>query len=214
MLVASSINPSAPSPNLLRFLRYQSESFFFTSNPTRVKANAANIPASGRLRNSKYGNPSWVRLNSAPCLAQIEASLFSPWPSPKISTLRKSSHLPSCPQGRPNGSFGTPFFVASRSSSTKSQSWWQNWLCRKEAYLKWKNSNNTKITTFTDEEAEGNLFNLGQTLASKSHDEPRLRCTEFDENGNVTLVNGEFRKSELIAKVCLPPSKGWSRLLT
>jgi hypothetical protein len=33
-----------------------------------------------------------------------------------------------------------------------------------------------------------------------------LRCTEFDENGNVTLVNGEFRKSELIAKVRLHDS--------
>jgi magnesium transporter len=35
----------------------------------------------------------------------------------------------------------------------------------------------------------------------KAANEPRLRCTEFDENGNVTLVNGEFKKSELIAKV-------------
>ena len=37
----------------------------------------------------------------------------------------------------------------------------------------------------------------------KMGNELRLRCTEFDENGNVTLVNGEFRKSELIAKVRL-----------
>lgn len=38
----------------------------------------------------------------------------------------------------------------------------------------------------------------------KAANEPRLRCTEFDEHGNVTLVNGEFKKSELIAKVrCL-----------
>lgn len=37
----------------------------------------------------------------------------------------------------------------------------------------------------------------------KPSNELKLRCTEFDENGNVTLVNGEFRKSELIAKVCL-----------
>lgn len=33
----------------------------------------------------------------------------------------------------------------------------------------------------------------------------KLRCTEFDDNGNVTLVNGEFRKSELIAKYSLLP---------
>jgi magnesium transporter len=36
---------------------------------------------------------------------------------------------------------------------------------------------------------------------AKASNEPRLRCTEFDEHGNVTLVNGEFKKSELIAKV-------------
>jgi magnesium transporter len=35
--------------------------------------------------------------------------------------------------------------------------------------------------------------------------EPRLRCTEFDEDGHVTLVNGEFKKSELIAKYGLLP---------
>ena len=39
----------------------------------------------------------------------------------------------------------------------------------------------------------------------KPSNEPKLRCTEFDENGNVTLVNGEFRKSELIAKYSLLP---------
>lgn len=36
----------------------------------------------------------------------------------------------------------------------------------------------------------------------KPINELQLRCTEFDENGNVTLVNGAFKKSELIAKVC------------
>jgi hypothetical protein len=38
-------------------------------------------------------------------------------------------------------------------------------------------------------------------LVLKATNEPRLRCTEFDENGNVTLVNGEFKKSELIQMV-------------
>ena len=32
-----------------------------------------------------------------------------------------------------------------------------------------------------------------------------MRCTEFDEHGNVVLVNGEFRKSELIQKYSLLP---------
>lgn len=52
----------------------------------------------------------------------------------------------------------------------------------------------------TDEGTDG-LFNIGRGLAAKASNELRIRCTEFDKNGNVTLVNGEFRKSELIAKV-------------
>ncbi|KAJ9663121.1 magnesium ion transporter [Coniosporium apollinis] len=44
---------------------------------------------------------------------------------------------------------------------------------------------------------------LGRLL--RPANELKLRCTEFDENGNVTLVNGEFKKSELIAKYGLLP---------
>ena len=50
------------------------------------------------------------------------------------------------------------------------------------------------------DEGTANLFNINRSLAGKATNEPRLRCTEFDNNGNVTLVNGEFKKSELIAK--------------
>ena len=39
----------------------------------------------------------------------------------------------------------------------------------------------------------------------KPSNELKLRCTEFDEHGNVTVVNGEFRKSELTAKYSLLP---------
>ncbi|KAL9107377.1 MAG: hypothetical protein Q9227_007742 [Pyrenula ochraceoflavens] len=42
-------------------------------------------------------------------------------------------------------------------------------------------------------------------LPSTSGPDQRLRCTEFDANGKVTLVNGEFKKSELIAKYGLLP---------
>jgi magnesium transporter len=54
---------------------------------------------------------------------------------------------------------------------------------------------------FIDEGTEG--FNIGRSLSAKASNELRIRCTEFDINGDVTLVNGEFRKLELIAKVNL-----------
>jgi hypothetical protein len=51
-----------------------------------------------------------------------------------------------------------------------------------------------QVTTALDDGSEGNLFSLGRTLAAKATNELRLRCTEFDGSGNVTLVNGEFKK--------------------
>ncbi|KAK5130583.1 hypothetical protein LTR08_001902 [Meristemomyces frigidus] len=45
---------------------------------------------------------------------------------------------------------------------------------------------------------------LGGKIVKPSN-ELKLRCTEFDENGNVTLTNADFRKSELIAKYSLLP---------
>jgi magnesium transporter len=50
------------------------------------------------------------------------------------------------------------------------------------------------LTGFLDEGAETSMFNLGRSLAGKASNELKLRCTEFDENGNVTLVNGEFKR--------------------
>ena len=51
------------------------------------------------------------------------------------------------------------------------------------------------------DDATDGIFNIGRGLAAKASNELRIRCTEFDNNGNVTLMNGEFRKLELIAKV-------------
>lgn len=45
------------------------------------------------------------------------------------------------------------------------------------------------------------VFSLGRAVSAKAAAQPKLRCTELDENGNVTLASGEFKKSELIAKV-------------
>lgn len=55
------------------------------------------------------------------------------------------------------------------------------------------------IESFLDEHG-----GLGGRIIKPSN-ELKLRCTEFDENGNVTLVNGEFKKSELIAKYSMLP---------
>lgn len=55
-----------------------------------------------------------------------------------------------------------------------------------------------------DDGVDASMYTLGRTMSAKAANEQKLRCTEFDENGNVVLVNGEFKKSELIAKVWRP----------
>ena len=49
----------------------------------------------------------------------------------------------------------------------------------------------------------GNTGFGGRGKTGKAGNELKLRCTEIDDHGNVTTVNGEFKKSELIAKVIL-----------
>ena len=58
----------------------------------------------------------------------------------------------------------------------------------------------------TYEDTSAQLFNLSRALSrNPSGADLKLRCTEFDSNGSVTLVSGEFKKSELIAKYGLLP---------
>ncbi|KAL0937552.1 inner membrane magnesium transporter [Colletotrichum truncatum] len=56
-----------------------------------------------------------------------------------------------------------------------------------------------------DDGEGGSMFNNRRILTAKAALEPRLRCTEVDENGEVILVDGEFKKTELIAKYGLLP---------
>lgn len=56
-----------------------------------------------------------------------------------------------------------------------------------------------------DDGDTNSMFNTRRTLTAKAALEPRLRCTEVDDSGDVILVDGEFKKSELIAKYGLLP---------
>lgn len=54
------------------------------------------------------------------------------------------------------------------------------------------------------EEESGTIFQR-RSLTAKAALDPRLRCTEVDGNGEVIMVDGELKKSELIAKYGLLP---------
>lgn len=88
----------------------------------------------------------------------------------------------------------------STSSSLKDPFWRRLRPQKQTKSLRYHNDDLPPLQGFLDDSSAG----LGGRIIKPSN-ELKLRCTEFDENGNVTLVNGEFRKSELIAKYSLLP---------
>ncbi|RAL11027.1 CorA family magnesium transporter [Aspergillus homomorphus CBS 101889] len=195
----SSLPSSAPSASLLRFLRSQSESLFFTANPT-TRGQTRPPPRLPTLRN--FTNCS--RIDPLPCHEPLQASLL---PLPSFSARGRGSGA-RCrasltpPLAAP--AFPVPNAQPSRAVSTKDRpfyrrllDWRRNKAAESNKYLR------TPPSLIGDGTEPG--FTLGRGLAAKATNEPRLRCTEFDSNGNVTLVNGEFKKSELIAKYGLLP---------
>lgn len=202
MLSPSPLKPSAPSASLLRFLRSQSD--YFTANPSTClrSTTCSKGRPSGALSLRRISN--WTGLDPAPCRATVEANLFA---IPNLSTKKNTPPRGRCALGKEKPvqlslSPLNPF--PSRTASTKSRP-----LLRRLFDLRRSKESDAKSKAsrtgpaLIDDGTESN-FNIGRGLVSKATNELRLRCTEFDINGNVTLVNGEFRKSELIAKVCLP----------
>lgn len=199
MLSPSPLKPSAPSASLLRFMRSQSD--YFTANPSTCSKSRPSHALSPRRTSN------WTDLKPAPCRATVEANLFA---IPNLSTKKHTSRgRCALDKEEPVQLSLSPLSPSSsRTASTKSRP-----LLRRLFDLRRSKESDAKSKTsragpaLIDDGTESN-FNIGRGLVSKATNELRLRCTEFDINGNVTLVNGEFRKSELIAKVCLSGNFG------
>ena len=194
---------SAPSLSALRFLRSQSKQvFLFTP---RTNATACQSPRRGvkvALGHTTPALPSLRRqlVTSSPHQASVEPSLLNLdflRPYPKRASRRISLLASRSPR--------TPFRHAPedikyyRHASTDARPLWRRpWVSRK-GRPDWRSNNSVPLPSFLDDTAS---TSIGRRKAVKGANELRLRCTEFDENGNVTFMDGEFRKSELIAKVC------------
>ncbi|PKY05813.1 inner membrane magnesium transporter MRS2, mitochondrial precursor [Aspergillus campestris IBT 28561] len=204
--------PSVPSTSLLRYLRSQTESpSFFTPSvscarpPRRAQPPPSSRPVSA-AHDAWTPSSTWRDSGAAPCRPSLEASFF---PIPRFSPRSRGGASAS----RCRAAFGqNPSYAAqsllapSRASSTKSRPF----LRRLLDFRRNKEAANAKLEhgagagPLLNDEREGHL-NFRRSLAAKASNELRLRCTEFDSNGDVTLVNGEFKKTELIAKYGLLP---------
>ncbi|KXG54383.1 Mg2+ transporter protein, CorA-like/Zinc transport protein ZntB [Penicillium griseofulvum] len=168
---------SAPSTSLLRFLRSQSG---FSATPSTCA-----YPKRLASRDKGFSTASpklsgWTRL-TAPGSATLDTTRATVSP-PLVPTQLKFS----------------------RHASTKSRPFLRRLFDLKRNKASDHKNQGPAGPGLMDEGTEG-MFNIGRSLSAKASNELRIRCTEFDINGDVTLVNGEFRKQELIAKYGLLP---------
>ncbi|TAQ88948.1 hypothetical protein B7494_g2743 [Chlorociboria aeruginascens] len=200
----AALHTAAPSPNLLKFLKSQSEGLcFFSSNPRpgfifdhrglHLSTPIAKLPLKPSTRYIS---------TTLPHRATVEAGFVNfefLWPRSAPPALHAQSQSTNSRRNR------KPAFenaiVWSRNKSTNSRKWtWAQRIWRSSAKKGGKTPGPDDISR-----NDGRDPAFGRGRAIKAADEPRLRCTEFDENGNMVLQNGEFKKSELIAKYGLLP---------
>jgi magnesium transporter len=195
-----------PSPLLLRFLRSQSYSLGFLAPLHGCDAFAGSPVAFSRAQNlfctTKKKSRNEARWLSTQCTRQTtswQASYLSKGLLLSRSQRRASrSHLQA-------GFFSTssPVRDASGNDSSRPRNLtWQERLWGATARRGAKPLKPDDLPAHEDPLDSNSMFNNRRTLTAKAALEPRLRCTEVDENGEVILVDGEFKKSELIAKVC------------
>lgn len=204
MLSSSPIRPSVPSVSALRFLRAQSNSFHSVIPSTCARTSEGGTHRWPSFRRNASG---WAHVDPSPSRATPKADLFTkPALSPKRSGSRRRPSIGL--NAHANLYLSPSSSVHSRSSASSSRP-----LLRRLFDLRRKKTAESKLNrsqgpALLDDKSEPN-FTVARNLAAKASNELRLRCTEFDSNGNVTLVNGEFKKSELIAKVSVNQVEGF-----
>ena len=207
----SAFQAPVPSSTLLRFLKSQSESIcFFSPNPRPgfIFDHAAPRGILVRPGIAKpRSKPSTRCLSTTgPRKATVEANFLNLeflWPSSTASTMNTQSTHSRESARKKNFENGGPL-TTQRLSSSGSRKWHQKlWGVRSAKGGKPLRPDDLPSTLFGSEEGSDTyMFSLGRHISAKAAAQPKLRCTELDENGNVVLASGEFKKSELIAKVC------------
>lgn len=193
----------APSSTLLKFLRSQSESLcFFSSNPgTSFTFDHASPRGSQLLpRRTKCSLEPRNATAAAEAPRILKAGLLS------LDCLRLGSAPSSRIYGARISRIGSQHrqlawgknVYGNRAASTGSRRW-RLWGRREGKPL--EPDDLPKNTYASEDGGDTSMFSLGRSISAKAAAQPKLRCTELDEAGNVSMTSGEFKKSELIAKV-------------
>ncbi len=201
----------APSLKLLRFLKSQSECIcFFSPNPRPGFTFDHAVPQGIQLRPCIAKTPSKPTTRclstTAPRKATVEANFLNLeflWPRSATSITNTKSSNSRDPARSKRSQYGRTL-INQRASSSGSKKWHQKlWRVTSSKVGRPLRPDDLPSTLFGSEESnDTSMFSLGRSISAKAAAQPKLRCTELDEHGNVVLASGEFKKSELIAKVC------------
>ena len=175
-----------PSPAVLRFLRIQADSLSFLAAQDRNCWIQARRRHDTSVEHSTQSSRTWSSNFTTAQLAQGVS-----FESPRTKN-RSSFHL-GCSSPRDVGGHSE-----SRSRNTltpPTRRWFRPWHRIRQKPAGPLQPNDLPAPSLLDD-------NASLSRIVKPINELQLRCTEFDELGRVTLVNGAFKKSELIAKVC------------
>lgn len=204
----ASLRVRAPSPSLLRFLRSQSDQLGLWLEPSSASSSASRIAcATSRVRRSTQKR-STTNTNTN---TNLQASLFDLDGLLRPHATRSTKPLR---QAKPPGFFTASSGTRWSSSNTRDASCSPTWRERLFGQPPRRASQPLEPDDLpggsSGEGDHHNMFNNRRQLRQKAALEPRLRCTEVDEHGNAVLVDGEFKKSELIARVrsARPPHQG------
>jgi len=190
----------APSSSLLRFLRSQTESIcYFTSNQSdscgqKPRKHLPQVYSSSKTRLRCFSTTRHRK-------ATLESSLLN-----LCLLQRGTKEDQACPrrpasisgpselEGRKSEVWGSSRRFASNNARLLLSKLWG--ADRAQAKSSVNPNDLPPLPSFL---GDGGGPTVGRAVG-KAPNELKLRCTEFDENGKVTLVNGEFKKSALIAK--------------
>ncbi|KAF7507233.1 hypothetical protein GJ744_010791 [Endocarpon pusillum] len=205
MRPAPSLGNVSPSASLLKFLQAQRDilCFFSTSSSTDLTSALLKGP---RLLEQCQRRVSYVKSRrERPIPATLRASYLDLlWPRHCEGATQA---LPAPAQNHLQHYRSSQSIQQQhRHASTDSQSFFQ----RLFSFRRRKNQSKLHPSDLPPgqnwDDPSSQLFNLSRSVSrSTAGADLKLRCTEFDANGSVTLVSGEFKKAELIAKYGLLP---------
>lgn len=188
---------AAPSPSVLSFLRHALEPSNAPCAPWRTqRCGYVTTGIVGRERSGARGV--FARSESATSRSELAPSREAPF---NVGAIHSGSALVAPQRFGRNESICTHASALHRrafSTTGFSRGW--NLFGRKRSRASRSLPPPPSLSDVTgDAPIPLGFESLGRM--TRAANELKMRCTELDEQGNVTMVSGEFKKSELIAKV-------------